>query len=343
MGDLFMEDVSKEIADLKRQLAVLEQRVDTTSKLDEPSTRRDAFKKLAIGAAGALTAGGALAALSAEPAAAVDGDAVVVGGTYTAQTRTEVRYTGADAHKGVLAAIEGTGTVNGGGFLSFGSAYPAALSGWVYQATAGTAVRHGVYAFTDKDDGAALVASAPSGVNVRLAAFGSPAPSRAVTHSLGDVVVDSTGDAWICVLAGNPGTWRKLAGAGTAGALHLLPEPLRTYDSRSGSKLAAGSTTTVSLANGKNGAGATVAAVPAGASAVLANVTLTGTVGVFGFIQAYSAALASPPATSVMNWSSPDDSVANEMTIVVDATSQIKVTVGVAATHIIIDVVGYYR
>lgn len=310
------------------------------------SSRRDAFKKLAIGAAGALTAGGVIAALSSESASATDGLNVVIGNaTQTSQSETSISYNGVDSHAGVLFAIEGTGSATN----SFSK---SALNGWVSGASASTAVRNGIYGFTEHAAGTGVVARASLGTgvhaqgvhaNMSLFAEGAPAPSRNAVYTAGNVIVDGFGDLWFCVSAGIPGTWRKLSGAGTTGSLHLLPEPLRAYDSRTTGRLAAGSTTVISLANGRNGAGNTVAAVPGGATAALVNITLTGTVGNFGFIQAYSAALSAPPATSVMNWSTPDDNVANEMTIKVDATAQINVTVGVSSTHAIADVVGYYR
>jgi hypothetical protein len=310
------------------------------------SSRRDAFKKLAIGAAGALTAGGVIAAFSAESASATDGLNVVIGNAgQTSQSETAISYNGVDAHAGVLFAIEGTGSATA-------SASKSALNGWVFNASSTSAVRNGIYGFTEHAAGTAVVARASLGTgihaqgthsNVMLFAEGAPAPSRSGIYAAGNIIVDASGDLWYCVSSGIPGAWRKLSGPATAGSLHLLPEPLRAYDSRSGSRLVAGSTTTISLATGRNGANVMLAAIPAGASAALVNITLTGTVGNFGFIQAYSAALASPPSTSVMNWSTPDDNVANEMTVKVDATSQISVSVGVNSTHVIADVVGYYR
>jgi hypothetical protein len=310
------------------------------------TNRRDAFKKLAIGAAGALTAGGVISALSADSASALDGLNVVIGNAgQTSQSETALSYNGPDAHSGVFFAIEGTGSATA-------SASKSALNGWVFNASNTTDVHNGVYGFTSHPLGTAVVARANGGTglyvegthaNISLKAAGTAAPARSAVYERGDVIVDASGNLWYCVVTGTPGSWRKLSGAGTAGSLHLLPEPLRAYDSRSTGRLAAGTTTTISLANGVNGAGATIAAIPAGAAAALVNITLTGTVGTFGFIQAYSAALGAPPLTSVMNWSTPDDNVANEMTVKVDATSQISVTVGVNATHVIADVVGYYR
>jgi hypothetical protein len=318
---------------------------DGPTKLDVQQSRRDAFKKLAIGAAGALAVGGVAAVLKPDAAAAIDGQNITIGNDQqTSQSETAIRYIGADNHNGVFYAIEGTAAVNS-------SSEKAALNGWVFQSTASTKVRDGVMGYTDKADGFGVVARSNNGIGLKIEGdlanmylvpgFSNPT-TRNVAFAHGTVVYDASGELWLCVVSGTPGKWRKLSGTATAGALHLLDEPLRTFDSRVGPKLAAGSTTTVNLGSGVNGAGATGIAVPVGASAALVNITLTGTVGNFGYIQAYSAALDTPPATSVMNWSTPEDNVANEMTVKVNATF-IRVTVGVNATHVITDVVGYYR
>ena len=59
-----------------------------------------------------------------------------------------------------------------------------------------------------------------------------PAPiARVDAHISGELTRDSDSNLWACVVNGTPGTWRKLAGAGTAGSLHPV-EPTRVYDSR---------------------------------------------------------------------------------------------------------------
>ena len=315
---------------------------------DSQPSRRDAFKRLAMGTAGAIAAGGVLSALKTDPAAALDGQNITIGNDQqTSQSETALRYlAGPDAHSGVFFAIEGNGAVGN-------SAAKSALNGWVYGASATSEVHNGVYGFSEHATGIGVVARATgtglyaqgAHAAMTLQPGGVPAPTRNAVHVAGDVIVDASGDLWYCVSSGTPGEWRKLAGTKTAGTLHLLPEPLRAFDSRqgSGTKFVAGQTGTISLVNGTNGANVSVPAVPSDSAAALVNVTLTGTVGNFGFIQAYAADLGAPPATSVMNWSTPEDNVANEMTVKVAPGSQIKITVGVNATHVIVDVVGYYR
>jgi hypothetical protein len=328
----------------------MSERSQVTDSVDDDAelgtTRRDAFKTLMKGAAGALVVGGAASLLTPEPAAATDGNPLVIGASQSSQTETRLNYdAGTDLTRGALTVTDYIPTL----FFPLPLAsYPAMMNGWAYRRAA-----NGVYGYSAVADGHGVVGYASTGIgvfargstraNLELKAEGSAGPDRAVAHNLGEMACDASGDLWVCVAAGNPGSWRKLAGAATAGALHVLPEALRAYDSRSAAKAAVGATTTISLTAGLNGADVSVPAVPAGASAALLNLTLTATEGNFGYIQAYSAALAAKPKASAMNWSSPNDNVANEITVAVDSTGKIKIGLEVNTSHFIIDVVGYYR
>jgi CHRD domain len=128
-----------------------------------------------------------------------------------------------------------------------------------------------------------------------------------------------------------------------AGEAHLLPVPLRAYDSRdnNGAKIAALQTRTVSLISGKDGAGVSAIAVPPGATAAIVTLTVTETVGPGGFLKLYSAALIDPPATSAINWAGTNQNLATTTQVAVDATGSVKVTGGANSTHFVIDVVGY--
>lgn len=52
--------------------------------------------------------------------------------------------------------------------------------------------------------------------------------------SLGTLWVDAAGNWWAATESSNDGGWRKIAGHLGAGQLHLLPTPVRVYDSRPG-------------------------------------------------------------------------------------------------------------
>ncbi|MEY2446263.1 MAG: hypothetical protein QOE00_2843 [Ilumatobacteraceae bacterium] len=137
------------------------------------------------------------------------------------------------------------------------------------------------------------------------------------------------------------------AGPVPAGEAHLLPEPLRAYDSRdaAGARIGINETRTINLATGKNAAGTSVIAVPPGATAAIVTLTVTDTTagvgGTGGFLKAYSAALATPPATSSINWTGVDQNIAVNAQVAVDASGQIKITDGANATHFVVDVVGF--
>jgi CHRD domain len=132
------------------------------------------------------------------------------------------------------------------------------------------------------------------------------------------------------------------AGPDSAGATFLLPSPLRAYDSRDvgTAKLAAGSTTTVSLATGALLDKTITVAVPPGATGAI--VTLTGVnPDGSGFLKLYSAATPEP-ATSNLNFAAAGGTTAVSTQVAVDATGSVKVTVGPSAAHVIVDVIGYF-
>lgn len=127
-----------------------------------------------------------------------------------------------------------------------------------------------------------------------------------------------------------------------AATVHYIPvgefipvAPTRAYDSRSDTgPLGKSATRTVSLAS----------VVPAGARAVACNVTITSTVGPFGYLTVVpgGGTVAGP---STINWDRPDATLANGFQVGLDASRQITIGCdGVAgvSTQFIIDVTGYY-
>ena len=133
-----------------------------------------------------------------------------------------------------------------------------------------------------------------------------------------------------------------------AGEAHLLAVPLRAYDSRvptGAAKIVPNETRTISLASGKDAAGTSFIAVPPGATAAIVTLTVTETTigkgGNGGFLTMYSAALATQPATSSINWAGVDQNVAVTTQVAVDASGEVKVAGGANDTHFVIDVIGY--
>jgi hypothetical protein len=144
------------------------------------------------------------------------------------------------------------------------------------------------------------------------------------------------------------GAIRSQLSTGTppAGEAHLLATPLRAYDSRTADgPLAPNVTRTIPLASGLDGANARQIAVPAGATGAIVTLTATDTTvgvgGPGGFLKLYSAALATPPATSSINWTGAGQNLAVTTQVAVDAAGNVKVTDGANATNFVIDVIGY--
>ena len=345
-------DTEARIATLEAQLALMA--TELAALRHDPVTkqtttgRRQLIRTIAKGAVGAVV-GGAVIASSAEPAAAAPGFELNVNNVGTTTTILRQQTSTAVGSYGILQVTD--------------NAFYASTASIV--AGAGGAGDIALYAIADGSNATAVEARGSAGTGLRatgntaLSLLGSthlqfehdpiiiatPTPSG-VPYTRGAVLARQ-GNLWYCVVPGSPGSWRKLAAVNSAGQLHLLNEPLRGYDSRNGDgKLAAGQTRTVSLANGTNGAGGNVVAVPTGtfsASGALVTLTITDTEGGGGFLKLYTANLAGPPATSTINWSAVGQNLATTTVTALTPAAQVKVTAGVNSTHFLIDVIGYYQ
>lgn len=190
-------------------------------------------------------------------------------------------------------------------------------------------------------------AGASGAVEVTLTAP-TPTSSACVTAapSLAAEIVAAPADFYVNVHNADfaDGALRGQLAEGTtvSGDIQLLAEPVRAYDSRLGNQgpILQGETRVVSLATGTNGAGATVLALPPGATAAMVRLTVTDAVGA-GFLKLYSNALTAQPATSAANWFETGAIVGADATVAVDAEGKVKVTAGVNQTNFVVDVVGY--
>lgn len=293
--------------------------------------------------AGAATVGAAAAvATNALPAAATNGINI-------ADPALPVRndYTGNDPVAAFLFQA-------GSQFTNGAAAFDCALAGW--SGTGGNNLPNGVYGFT-LHAGFGVVGSGgganSTGVlargeraNLRLSAEGTPAPLRPGTYVLGDVINDSTGNLWVCVAGGASPQWRKLAGPGTAGAFHALT-PGRVYDSRApqpaAGALSGGQNRTITVKDRRDANGAVDLAdfVPAGATAVAANVTVQTQSG-SGFL-AINPGGNTSSASSTINWSAAGQLLANGVTLTLNANRELTIVCGGGgSTEFIIDISGYY-
>ena len=348
-----MSEINERIAALETQLAELKAAV-TEPQIEVVSSRRDMFKKLAIGAAG-VAAGGALLG-KATPAAAAPGSTVLMDQANTSTGFFQSTYTGPNTGVGHLFE-SGTAFTNN----NSNSSYRSALAGW---ASANGNLDNGIYGFTEKPNGYGVIGFGGIGVagtvgghfrgeRAAINFFPNGAEASIVLANVkkGDILFTDEGNLW---LADADGSLVRLGGtstAGSAGELFLLDAPVRVYDSRPAAAgpaatgdgpLGASAERAVSLATGFVGAVATPA-VPAGATAALVTLTVADTTG-SGFLGLFSNALAAWPGTSTINWSSAGQAIATTTVSGVDAAAKVKLHSGgsVVGTNFILDVIGYY-
>lgn len=124
-----------------------------------------------------------------------------------------------------------------------------------------------------------------------------------------------------------------------AGALRMLIEPVRAYDSRTVTQLAGNEVRPIDLkVNASGGA----SGMPVGTRAAIVTLTVTRTID-GGFLTLFSNALEGIPATSTVNWTAANQDVAATTTVAVDGNGMVKVAAGPNGTHFIVDVIGYYQ
>jgi hypothetical protein len=195
-------------------------------------------------------------------------------------------------------------------------------------------------------DDTALVVGSSSGYGIEAdgaagnalfdAAGDSPLGNEAFA---GTLWVDRDGNWWASTRSDiDDGQWRKLAGQGTSGSLHLLASPKRVYDSRPGeppaiepkSPLSPNTARTIDPKGNSSG-------VPAEARGVLVTLTIP-SLAAGGFATVWPSG--AWPGTSNINFG-PNQNIATTTVVGVAPGATFLVQANVA-TNVIIDIVGYY-
>jgi hypothetical protein len=308
-----------------------------TDRPDRRTDRRGVLKHAGVVAVGAIAGGTALALTQAQPAAALNGDPVLAGNLNLFNNQTTLGVGGGgNLSSGVkpaaLMITDGTQTADGNKYGLAVIAENAVYPSGVYVRTAGRGMTI--------DAGAYGLVVAGNWATMALGPRGAAPPDTTLPYAAGMLHVDGSGTMWYCIEAGAPGVWRKLSGPGMAGALTVLPSPVRCYDSRAGyaptgvvkGKLLNGQERTV---DARVGGG-----VPAGASAALINLTVTGTNG-DGWLACFQAGTAWS-GTSNLNFTS-GQTIANAVTVALDASGHLTVREAGPGTDFLVDVMGYFR
>jgi len=173
-------------------------------------------------------------------------------------------------------------------------------------------------------------------------AFTNPPTGASTAGTIGR---DASGNLWYSPASG---TYRKLAGTGTAGAFHAL-SPARLFDSRAAAPstgpLTTGGTRTLSMADKRDlTTGNTVTAnyVPAGATAIACNVTVVNTAG-SGFLTVNPGGATEVNAATI-NWFGAGQILNNGVIVTLNAAREVTVICGGsgASADFVIDVTGYF-
>ena len=353
-----VEPVSEDVNSLRARLDELEaevrilrgKRSRRRDRVDEPEvvSRRRMLGMLK----GAAAAGAGLAVIgTSNQAYAADTDAVLVGGDHTGTTNP-TRFTAPFTASPVLKS---TNTAASGGA-------PGGIQGIQFSASGFITGGYGVMGSANANPAAGVYGlHIGSGVGVRGTSFlgadvqvqdyvdavgGSPKamPPTLGTWATGSLV-NSAGQLWYCYVAGvgSASKWVRLS----AGFVSVTPA--RVYDSRAAAPspgiLAASASRTISVADARNSVGGVTIpnVVPVGATAVAANITVTGTTGGFGFLSVNPGGNTSQ-ATSAINWFGAGQNIANGLILTLNASRQVTVVCGTGggSTQFIVDVSGYY-
>jgi hypothetical protein len=173
---------------------------------------------------------------------------------------------------------------------------------------------------------------------------GAPGDTVLGTYPTGTLAYNASSGLELWQIDGAGGTRPTLlARPGTAGALTLLFEPIRVYDSRPGAepdlpndgRISTGQVRTIGLLD--SGAEGFVENI----DGVMMNLTVTDTLG-YGFLTVFSAGIAVTPNVSSINWFENGMTVANHVVSAVDLALLKVACGGGGSTHFIIDVIGVY-
>ena len=360
--------------------------------------RRDLLTGVGVLGAELVVAGAGLTG-TATPAAAANGDPILIGAansgtTVTALTtssaalslsstsstaahvlRAERNNTATDDPT-VLATTRGTGPAvaasvsyegTGGQVQPVIKAVHEGAGGglWAERLATNDAGLPPVYALDHGTRGAVVATSQGIAVEasgtrapLRLVAQGTAVPTSG-THSVGEIRMGTDGNLAVCVIAGSPGRWRRLAAAvsnydnwatgsaGWAGAVGLMRYPFRLFDSRPGTtapfggdaKLVPGTSVPVQVTE-VSAPGSGARSGPGGAVGVICTVTVTNTEGSGGYVKAFPAD-ADPPNTSVVNWFGPGQNLASTTMVRLDEAGRLTLRVGSNRTDVLLDVIGF--
>lgn len=250
-----MEELAAQLRELTERMGALE--VENAALRAAPSATpappeappgRLGRRAVMTGAAG-LAAAAAATTVNASPAAAANGDPILMSTVTAGKGNTLVRVNGPDVDWGFAATDQGALPTPGPKPALLGYATGNAVSTGVHGITSstGSGVRgdgttgYGGYFTATQGAGDGVFAQGNRfGVIARGERAGlwvTARPTRSeppLGGAVAAVGTDTGAELWAAVGTNAANDWRMLAGPTTAGSFHLLPSPQRAYDSRPG-------------------------------------------------------------------------------------------------------------
>jgi len=320
-----------ELQELKEELQRMQRRIDELegASPETPVNRRNMLRGLGAAAVGAAASGLAFA----RPAAAVDGNNIVIGNdTQTANSPTMlIKNASYSASPAVgMFHVTDDGTLTDSFVASTALISAAASNNGFITAFAGQGATYG----------AKLDAPVPLKLRDSTAAG---APSNGGSGYTGQIKIDD-GDLWLCVdhsgLFGGSAIWRRITGPDEAGSYHPVT-PARVYDTRATipGAMTAGSSRTISVSSAL-GPPVVSNFVPAGATAIVANLTIFATTG-SGYLSVNPGGV-SNTSTATVNWNAAGQVANQGLTFKLDGSRQLNVQCTGGGTGFTLDVFGYY-
>ena len=338
-------------------------------------------RRAMLATAAGLTATGVAVVAGATPAAAANGDAVVIGQARTGTATTSLTSTiasgaafvvenpstetssGIYARNGASSGIAASGAVigdsaarpgvSGGSSTSTGVRGVSASVSLSQAGVLGLATAGGIGVLGSSTTGIGVLAQSSSATAAQIsggrvdvyfsrATFRGLPTEDAYAHRVGELVRDTDGTLWYCTGNGTPGTWRKVTGRETAGSFHVLDAPARIYDSRPGSLPAVGSKTPLTSNVARTlSASVNSSGVPADATAVSVTVLLVNAFNGNGNFTMWANG-AAKPAANTMVWGAGSGRYTAFAITALGANASLQVAAS-AKTDVVLDVVGYYR
>lgn len=323
-----------ELAAMKAQLKSMQARIDELEAQPEESVnRRNMLRGLGAAAVGAAAGGLAFA----RPAAATDGNSIVIGNATQSAESPTMLVPGASSWS--LSPLVGAFTVSDDSSFSNINASLSCIAAYADSSKTGA---HSIGLFASSVSGVGAKLDGP--IPLKLTdQSGAGAPTQN-SGTQGRFMVDD-GDLWFCTTSSGSHRWKRITGTGEAGSYHPVT-PARVYGSTFADGALGAGNRTISVANSVNastGVLVTSNFVPANATAVVANVTITATTGQ-GFL-AMNPGGTTAVTASTINWGGAGVTVANGITLTLNSSRQLTAVVGGASTpscHFFVDVYGYY-